>query len=168
MLRKLLIWGLPMALLAMFAYAQQADDTKETRRLQKEAARLDDEARQSSGNQVVFESLSTQLKVPVATLEAEQQSTKFGFGQLFIANSLAQASGKSFDQVAQQFQSGKGWGEIARENNVKLGKVVSDLKRAGSQLRNGRLQQAQAGRPQQSAPRQHGPVGGAKSKGPHR
>ncbi len=168
MLRKLLIWCLPMALLVTSAAARQTTDTKESRQLQKEAARLDDEARQSSGNQVVFESLSEQLKVPVATLEAQQQSTKFGFGQLFIANSVAQASGQSFDQVAQEFKAGKGWGEIAKENNVKLGKVVSSLKHAGSQLRDGRMQQVQATGSQPGAMHQHGPAAGPKGKGPHR
>jgi hypothetical protein len=167
MLRKVQIWCLPMALLVAAAYAGASDNSKETQRLQKEATRLDDEARQSSGNRVVFESLSKQLEIPVATLEAEQQSTKFGFGQLFIANSLAQASGKSFDQVAQEFMSGKGWGEIAKENNVKLGKVVSSLKRAGNQLRRGRRQQVQANSAQRSTSRQHGSVGGPKGRGPH-
>ncbi len=171
MLRKLLISCLPMTLLVAAAYAQSGDDSKEVQKLQKQAARLDDEAKQSAGNQAVFESLSKQLKIPAATLEAEQKSTNFGFGQLFIANSLAQASGKTFDQIAQEFKSGKGWGEIAKANNVKLGKVVSSAKRAGNELRDGRIQQAQGGRAQhgasQGASRQHGAAAVPKGKGPH-
>ncbi|HYK89139.1 MAG TPA: hypothetical protein VE398_10235 [Acidobacteriota bacterium] len=168
MLRKLLIWCFPLALLVTGAYGRPGDDSKEVQQLQKNATRLNDEAKLSKDNQVVFESLSKQLKVPVATLQSEQQSTKFGFGQLFIANSLAQASGKTFDQIAKEFKSGKGWGEIAKENNLKLGKVVSGLKRAGNQLREGRTQQAQAGHAQQGASRQHGAAAGPKMKGPHR
>ncbi|HYK89185.1 MAG TPA: hypothetical protein VE398_10465 [Acidobacteriota bacterium] len=126
---------------------------------------MDDEARQSKGNQAVLESLSKQLKIPAATLDAQQRSTKFGFGQLLIANSLAQASGKTFDQVAQEFKSGKGWGEIAKENNLKLGTVVSSVKRAGNKLRDERMQ---ANRRDQGVSRQQGAAAGPKGKGPHR
>ncbi len=154
------LWCVPIVFLMTVAYARP-DDSKAAQELQAEATRLDNEAVQNQGNQsAVFESLSKQLKIPVSTLQAEQQSTKFGFGQLFIANSLAQATGKSFDQIAQEFNSGKGWGEIAKENNVKLGKVVSGLKRTSNRLENARNQQGQPGGMQRgpAASRQPGPV----------
>ena len=153
-----MMWAVP-------AFAQSENDSKDAQRLQKEAARLDKQAGQGTGNQVVFKSLSDQLKIPVGTLETQRQSTKFGFGQLFIANSLAQASGKTFDQIAQEFKSGKGWGEIAKENNVKLGKVVSEVKRANKQLES--VHGGGPNKPSQAA-HQHGPngVGGAKGHGP--
>lgn len=164
MFGKILVRCLPIALLATAVYAQTGDDSKEAKELQKQAARIDREAGQSTGNQAVLNSLSKQLNVPAATLQAEQKSTKFGAGQLFIANSLAQASGKTFDQIAQEFKAGKGWGEIAKENNVKLGKVVSSAKRAGKQMREERTQ-AQAAKSngaQRGASRQQGasPRGG--------
>ncbi len=165
MFRKLLIGSLSAVFLTSMVYAEKGDDSKEVEKLQKEAAQLDKSASQSSGNQVVLESLSKQLNVPVATLQAERQSSKFGFGQLFIANSLAQATGKSFDQVAQEFNSGKGWGQIANENNVKLGQVVSNLKRANhdlrrtdSQLKSGQNQSMRANR-SESGGQQHGTMG---------
>ncbi len=175
MVRKLLVGSLSAALLISLAYARKGDDAKEVNTLQKQAARLDKTASQSSGNQAVLESLSKQLNVPVATLQAEQQSTKFGFGQLFIANSLAQASGKSFNQVAQEFNSGKGWGQIANENNLKLGPVVSNLKRANSQLRHTNEQnqsmRANGSRPAASGRQggaMRGPAAGSRGKGPPR
>ncbi len=180
MFRKLLIGSLSVAFLISTVCAETGDDTKEVKKLQKEAAQLDRSAAQSSGNQVVLESLSGQLNVPVATLQAEQQSTKFGFGQLFIANSLAQSTGKTFDQVAQEFNSGKGWGQIANENNVKLGQVVSNLKRANhelrladNQLKNEQNQSMHANRNQSGNSGQQrgamgGPAAGSRGRGPRR
>ncbi len=110
--------------------------------MQKQATRLDNESTQSQ--ETVFNSLSKQLNVPINTLRAQQTSTSFGPGQLLIANSLATAGGKTFDQIAQEFKSGKGWGVIAKENNLNLGRVVSDLKRANKQVQEDRAEQARA------------------------
>ncbi len=180
MFQKLLIGSLSAAFLISTVCAETGDETKDVKKLQKEASQLDNSASQSSGSQVVFESLSKQLNVPVATLQQEQQNTKFGFGQLFIANSLAQATGKTFDQVAQEFNSGKGWGQIANENNVRLGQVVSNLKRANqelrhteNQLRNEQNQSTRANGNQSVTPSQPrgamgGPAVGSQGRGPRR
>ncbi len=164
MLKKILVWSLPWALLAAAAFAKSADESKDLQEMQKQATRLDTEANQSQGHEAIFESLSKELNIPVATLQSEQKSTNFGFGQLFIANSLATASGKTFDQISQEFKSGKGWGEIAKENNVKIGKVVSGLKHANQQMERESMEQAHeqgganaaANRNQQGAPKGHG------------
>lgn len=145
MIRKILAWSLPLALTAAVALARPADGSKDMKQLQKQSSRLDDEAREPQGHDAIFESLSKQFNVPVATLQAEQKSTGFGFGELSIAHSLAAATGKSFDQLAQEFKSGKGWGVIARENNVKLGRVVSDLKRANKRAERERMERGQSG-----------------------
>jgi len=38
---------------------------------------------------------------------------------------LAKASGQSFDTIAGKFKAGEGWGKIAHDYGLKLGKVVS-------------------------------------------
>ena len=58
-------------------------------------------------------------------LEAERKASKLGFGELMIAHLLATATGKTYDQILNEFKSGTGWGKIAKENNVKLGGLVS-------------------------------------------
>ncbi len=102
-------------------------NTSEMRELEKQARLLDDQAAKEP-NDKTFALLSKQLNVPVATLQEEKQNTKFGFGQLFIANALAKSTGKTFDQIAQEFRQGQGWGQIANQNGVKLGSVVSQIK----------------------------------------
>ncbi len=168
MFRKLLTLCAAFLLFLAFAYAAPEDNSKDVQKLQKESNRLDSEAASmGAGNQAVFDSLSKQLNIPVATLQAEQQSTKFGYGQLFIANSLAQATGKSFEQISQEFQSGKGWGQIANENNVKLGKIVSGLKSSGNQLRDMKKPpRAQANSvSRQAGSQQQGPAANSRGKG---
>ncbi len=173
MLQKVLVSCFSATLWLTIVYPQTGGDSKEVQQLQTQAARLDDEARQNTGNQPVFESLSKQLNVPVDVLQADKQNTGFGFGQLFIAHSLAQASGQSFDQLAGEFRAGKGWGEIAKENNLKLGKVVSGLKRAGNDLKAMRTERMHPEHPnqghqqghEQGVSHGHGPVGGSKAKG---
>jgi len=142
MLRKLLVMTLPWFLAAFTAFALPADETKDVREMLKQADRLDSDARQMQEHEAIFADLSKDLNVPVETLKAQQMSTNFGFGQLFIANSLAAATGKTFDQISQEFKSGKGWGEIAKANNVNLGKTISGLKRANGRMEKERNDQA--------------------------
>jgi hypothetical protein len=69
--------------------------------------------------------ISTETGVPVATLQAEKASTGLGWGGLEKAHLLASASGQSFDSVVGKFHGGEGWGKIAHDYNLNLGKVVS-------------------------------------------
>jgi len=58
---------------------------------------------------------------------------------LEAANLLTKASGQSFDAVVAKFKAGEGWGKIAHDMGLNLGKIVSDahrssLKNSGKQL----------------------------------
>jgi hypothetical protein len=74
--------------------------------------------------------ISTETGVPVATLQTERASTGLGWGSLENAHLLANASGQSFDSIVALHQSGEGWGKIAHDNGLKLGKLVSDAHRS--------------------------------------
>jgi hypothetical protein len=76
--------------------------------------------------------ISTATGVPVATLQAERASTGLGWGSLEKAHLLANASGQSFDNVVAAHQSGQGWGKIARNNGLNLGKLVSNAHRSSN------------------------------------
>jgi len=75
--------------------------------------------------------ISAETGVPVATLQAERASTGLGWGGLEKAHLLATASGKSFDDVVAMHKSGQGWGKIAHDNGLNLGKVVSNARHSG-------------------------------------
>ena len=70
--------------------------------------------------------ISTETGVPVATLRAERASTGLGWGGLEKAHLLANESGRSFDDIVALHKSGEGWGKIAHDNGLNLGKVVSN------------------------------------------
>jgi hypothetical protein len=79
----------------------------------------------SGGQERVLAAISRGTDVPIATLAEQRDRTRLGYGGLFIANSLASATGKTFDEIADLKASGHGWGWIAKQNNVKLGPIVS-------------------------------------------
>src|SRR6266496_3974818 len=74
--------------------------------------------------------ISTQTGVPVATLQAERASTGLGWGGLEKAHLLANATGQSFDNIVALHQSGQGWGKIAHDNGLNLGRLVSNANRS--------------------------------------
>jgi hypothetical protein len=75
--------------------------------------------------------ISAQTGVPVATLQAERASTGLGWGGLEKAHLLANSSGRSFDDIVALHKSGEGWGKIAHDNGLNLGKVVSNARHSG-------------------------------------
>ena len=74
--------------------------------------------------------ISNETGVPVATLQAERTSTGLGWGGLEKAHLLANSSGQSFDTITGKFQGGEGWGKIAHDYGLNLGKVVSGARRS--------------------------------------
>ncbi len=74
--------------------------------------------------------ISGETGVPVDTLQAERASTGLGWGELEKAHLLANASGKSFDDIVATHKAGEGWGEIAHDNGLKLGKIASSAHRS--------------------------------------
>jgi len=76
------------------------------------------------------ERISTATGVPITTLQTERASTGLGWGSLEKAHLLANATGQSFDNVVALHQSGQGWGKIAHDNGLNLGRLVSTANRS--------------------------------------
>src|SRR5213592_2018800 len=74
--------------------------------------------------------ISAQTGIPVATLQAERASTGLGWGELENAHLLANASGQGFDDIVAMHTGGEGWGKIAHDNGLNLGRIVSDAHRS--------------------------------------
>src|SRR5215211_210444 len=74
--------------------------------------------------------ISAATGVPVATLQTERASTGLGWGSLEKAHLLANASGQSFDNIVALHQGGQGWGKIAHNNGLNLGRLVSNANRS--------------------------------------
>jgi hypothetical protein len=78
----------------------------------------------------VLTRISSETGVPVNTLQAQKSATGFGYGELETANLLAKASGQSFEDIVAKFKAGQGWGKIAHDMGLNLGKIVSDAHRS--------------------------------------
>ena len=74
--------------------------------------------------------ISTETGIDSNTLQAERTSTGLGWGELENAHLLANATGKSFDDIVALHQAGEGWGKIAHDNGLNLGRLVSDAHRS--------------------------------------
>src|SRR5207249_6447250 len=81
-------------------------------------------------NGAVVTRISDETGVPAATLQAERTSTGLGWGELENAHLLANASGQSFNDIVAMHQAGEGWGTIAHDNGLNLGRIVSDAHRS--------------------------------------
>jgi hypothetical protein len=96
--------------------------------IDKTIANINADAQKEGGPERVLKSISASTHVPVATLEKEKAKSGLSYGDLYMAHSIASASGKSFDQIAALKSKGQTWDKIADENNVSLGgkKVVKN------------------------------------------
>src|SRR6059058_6540424 len=83
----------------------------------------------TSGTHVLTR-ISNETGVPVDTLQTQKSTTGLGYGSLEHANLLANASGQSFDTIVGKFKAGEGWGQIAHDYNLNLGKLVSAAHRS--------------------------------------
>jgi hypothetical protein len=98
--------------------------------LHKTSVDLNTQAQTNDGRTRVLTAISNETGVPMATLQTQQSTNRLGFGDLLIANLLASASNKTFDQIVAMFKAGEGWGKIAKDLGLNLGKIVSKAKQA--------------------------------------
>ena len=67
---------------------------------------------------------------------------QLGYGELETANLLAKASSQSFDSIVAKFKGGEGWGKIAHDMGLNLGKIVSDAHRSNPEQTKGKDEQS--------------------------
>ena len=86
--------------------------------------------------------ISSETGVPVSTLQAQKSATGLGNGDLEAANLLAKASGQTFDNIIAKFKAGEGFGKIAHDMGLNLGKIVSDAHRSHPEQAKGKDEQS--------------------------
>ena len=74
--------------------------------------------------------ISVATGVPIETLQTQRASTGLGWGSVEKAHLLANATGQSFNDVVALHRSGQGWGKIAHDNGLNLGRLVSNANRS--------------------------------------
>jgi len=134
----IVVIGLPMA-----AVADDATDVqKAERQLQADAKKLDiDAARTASspyGQRRLNERIAKQFNVDPSVVRGLRERL-FSHGQAAIALAFSQqlmrqnqtlSQQAALDKIVAERQAGKGWGVIAQGLNLKLERVISDVKKA--------------------------------------
>jgi len=126
--------------------ATSADDIKDSqkheRQLEVDAKQIDADASRAAatpdGQSRVTERIAKQFKVQPSVV-TDLRNRKLGFGSATIALALSQELMKrdpslsqqaALDKILAQREAGKGWGVIAHGLGIKLGHVVSEVKKA--------------------------------------
>ncbi|HVF70392.1 MAG TPA: hypothetical protein VM940_02180 [Chthoniobacterales bacterium] len=107
--------------------------------LERTASDFDTWGATNDGRERVLAAISRDTGVPISVLETQRERTRLGYGGLFIANSLASATGQTFDEIAALKASGHGWGWIAKQHNVKLGPIISRARNANKPFKNDKI-----------------------------
>src|SRR6266699_1527929 len=81
-------------------------------------------------NGAVVTRISDETGVPVDTLQAQRASTGLGWGELENAHLLDNASGKNYNDIVAMHNGREGWGKIAHDNGLNLGRIVCDAHRS--------------------------------------
>jgi hypothetical protein len=139
-----IVTALGLALLTGAAGAA-AQDQRTLGQVQAEANTLDAKASRVAatpeGQRRMVETLAAQFKVGQATIE-QLRSQKMGWGEVTIALALSQELMKqnptltpeqALAQVLASRESG-GWGKVAQQYGLKLGPVLSQIKRADKEV----------------------------------
>ena len=108
------------------------------KRLDSDSARV--MAATPDGRRRVTETIAGQFGVADKVVD-ELRARKMGYGEVSITLALSQqlmktglTQAQAIDKVVGMRKSGMGWGGVARDLGLKLGRVISDVKRADTQL----------------------------------
>ncbi len=109
---------------------------RETPALAKALSHLDAQAGTVvQGYALAMAAVSVQTKVPVDTLRKQQAATKMGASDLLVADSLANGSGKSFQEIMAMQKRAGAWTPLAGQLHVNLKSIIARAEAAASSVR---------------------------------
>lgn len=143
----------------IIAGAAAADVSKDERNLDREVKRLNDTAAKPDGEKAVVKQLAIDLNTTDQRIRSLRDQ-RLGYGEIACLLSLAQnLPGGVTDANVQKvlaLRQGppvRGWGEVARQLGVKLGKTVSQVRKtANNANREIKNDHARSGRAPKEAP----------------
>lgn len=109
------------------------EETREEERLQ-ERERLRDKERIIENESKILGKYAERFGVDIDTL-ADLRAKRLGYGEITHALVLSEMAEKPLDEIVAMRDAGKGWGQIADECGVKLGKVRREVRREHRRIR---------------------------------
>jgi len=107
---------------------------EEARKEVREQERLRDRERIIENESKILGKYAERFGVDVDTL-ADLRAKRLGYGEITNALVLSKMAGKPLDEIVAMRDAGKGWGQIADECGVKLGKARREVKRERSRIK---------------------------------
>ncbi len=123
-------------LLVISVFAVRAHEVDE---LDRSAVYINGFGAPSEREPIVVQRIATETGLPVNVVREQRARTNLGYGELLVANSLASASGHSFDEIISRHSGGAGWGRIAQDYGLKLGPIVSRAHHAENALKHAKV-----------------------------
>jgi hypothetical protein len=92
--------------------------------LEASAAAIENAAAQPDGTRVVVGHLSRKLGISAEVLRQQRTRSALGWGDVLIANYLATAAKRTFDETVAEHQGGKTWSEVAESHQVSAAELL--------------------------------------------
>jgi hypothetical protein len=105
-------------------------------------------AKTPADQKLVLSAVAQQTRIPEATLQSQMNQTKLSYGELLVANTIAQASKQKLDGVIARKQ-GKDWSAVASELKIDSSSIVARLRNAKKMVQT--AQKSTAVKPKASA-----------------
>lgn len=102
------------------------------------------QAQTDAGKKLALNAVSQETNVPEKTLQAHMTATHLSYGELLVAESLAQGSGKSITAVVAMKQN-KGWADLSRQEKIDPNSIINRLQGATKLVQAGETNKKQAG-----------------------
>jgi hypothetical protein len=88
---------------------------------------LNARAKTDADKKLVLAAVSQQTQVPEKTLQSQMATTHLNYGELLVADSLAEGSGKTLANVM-ALKQGKGWAALSTEVKINPSSVLDRLR----------------------------------------
>ena len=93
---------------------------------------------------LVLAAVSQQTQVPEKTLQSQMATTHLNYGELLVADSLAEGSGKTLTSII-ALKQGKGWADVSKEVKIDPSSVVDRLRTTEKVVQMSQAKSKQAG-----------------------
>ena len=104
---------------------------------------LNARAKTDADKKLVLAAVSQQTQVPEKTLQSQMATTHLNYGELLVADSLAEGSGKTLTNIM-ALKQGKGWAALSTEVKINPNSVLDRLRTTGKAVQMSQAKSKQA------------------------
>ena len=104
---------------------------------------LNARAKTDADKKLVLAAVSQQTQMPEKTLQSQMATTHLNYGELLVADSLAEGSGKTLTNIV-ALKQGKGWAALSTEVKINPSSVIERLRTTGKVVQMSQAKSKQA------------------------